>query len=175
MKPVGRTVTRAGEAVSCDKGFQQQRAVAIAALPVHRESPGCQPQYLGGEVFRAYPGQDQEAGVVDDEMEVLLALPMAPADEAVARGALPGGGTKAQQRDHDPIAQLRAGEGLKAEIVVAVDESVPQAGVRTVAGQPQLQRRQGMGWRVNGVLRVGFGKGAQARLRATARSCWRFQ
>ena len=61
---------------------------------------------------------------------------------------------------------------MKAEIVVAVDESVPQAGVRTVAGQPRLQRRQGMGWRMNGVLRVGFGKGAQTRLRALA-TRWR--
>jgi hypothetical protein len=67
---------------------------------------------------------------------------------------------------------LRTGEGLKAEIVVAVDESVPQAGVRTVADQPQLQRRQGMGWRMDGVLRVGFGKGAQARLRALATWGW---
>ena len=99
MNPVGRPVTGAREAVLFDKGFQQQRAVAIAVLPVPRKLPGRQPQYFGGEVVRADPRQDQEAGVVDDEMEVSLALPVVPADEAVARGALPGGGAKAQQRD----------------------------------------------------------------------------
>ena len=50
MEPVGRPVTRAGEAVFFDKGFQQQRAVAIAVLPVPRKLPDRQPQYLGCEV-----------------------------------------------------------------------------------------------------------------------------
>ena len=50
MNPVGRPVTGARETVFFDKGFQQQRAVAIAVLPVPRKLPGRQPQYLGCEV-----------------------------------------------------------------------------------------------------------------------------
>ena len=50
MEPVGRPVTGARETVFFDKGVQQQRAVAIAVLPVPRKLPGRQPQYLGCEV-----------------------------------------------------------------------------------------------------------------------------
>ncbi len=58
----------------------------------------------------------------------------APADEAVAWGSLPSGGAKAEQGERqavtgaDEVAHLGPGQVLVAEIVVAVDELVPQAG-----------------------------------------------
>ena len=70
----------------------------------------------------------------------MLAQLMSPADEVVARSALPSGGAKAQKSDqaipcHNPITQLRTGERFKAEIVIAVNEFIPQTGVRTGADQ----------------------------------------
>ena len=69
-----------------------------------------------------------------------MALLMRPADELVARSALPSRGAKAQERDqafpgHNPITQLRTGERFKAEIVIAVNEFIPQTGVSTGAYQ----------------------------------------
>ena len=74
-------------------------------------------------------------------MQIFLALFMRPADELVARRALPSGSTKAQQCDQaipgiDPLTQLRTGEGCKAKIVIAVYVFVPQTGIRAVADLP---------------------------------------
>ena len=57
---------------------------------------------------------------------------------------------------------------MEAEVVVAVDEFIPQAGVPAAADRLQLQRGQGMGGCMDGVLRAGFGAGLHARLRALA-------
>lgn len=100
-------------------------------LPVIGESLGGQGEYLGGKVLRCDPRQDEEAGIVDDEMEVALALRVSPADEVVAGRTLPGAGAEAEQGedflvDADQVAQLCAGQGLVAEAVVAVDVFIPQ-------------------------------------------------
>jgi len=91
-----------------------------------------------------------------------LALLISPADELVARSALPSGGAKAQERDQtipgsNPITQLRTGESFKAKpvlsevegIVVAVNVFIPQTGVRAGADQPELQAGQGMNGHMN--------------------------
>ena len=81
----------------------------------------------------AYPGQDQEAGVVDHEGQVALPRFGGPADEAVAGRGLPGGGAEAEQGEGlavggaGEVAQLGAGQGRVAEVVVALDEGVPAA------------------------------------------------
>jgi hypothetical protein len=74
---------------------------------------GDQRQDLRGEPFGLDPGQDQETGVVDDELQVLQPLRFLPADEAVTPGKLPGTGTEAEQCDEafageDVVAQLAA-------------------------------------------------------------------
>ena len=98
-------------------------------------------------------------------------LPVAPADEAVARGALPGGGAKAQQRDQaasgaDPVAQLRTGEGLEAEVVVAVDEFIPQAGVRTTGCSCSVGKAWAGAW---------MGACGSVSVRVRRRGCGRWQ
>ena len=80
-----------------------------------------------------YPGQDEESGVVDDQVEMLPALFMGPADVTIARCAHPGGGAEAKQGDGlllragDERTQLRPGKGLVTKIMVALDQLVPKA------------------------------------------------
>jgi hypothetical protein len=85
------------------------------------------------------PGQDQEAGVADDQVEVALSGEAVPADEAVARLAGPGGGAHAEESEEeavgfDEVAQLGAGQGGVAEVVVAGDELVPAPGLGVAPG-----------------------------------------
>ncbi len=59
-------------------------------------------------------------------MKVSLALGRTPADKLVAGGTLPGVGAKAEQGEErlacaDKVAQLGAGQGFVAEVVVTVD------------------------------------------------------
>ena len=66
--PVGGTVAGAGEAIRLDKGLQEQRAVTVARQPVARQPAAAACEQAGSEVFDLHPGQDQEAGVIDDEV-----------------------------------------------------------------------------------------------------------
>ncbi len=52
---------------------------------------------LGSRILELDPGQDQEAGIVDDPREVALALRVRPTDELIAGRALPGAGAEPQQ------------------------------------------------------------------------------
>jgi hypothetical protein len=79
-----------------------------------------------------YPGQDEESGVIDDQVEMLPALFVGPADVAITRCAHPGGGAEAEQGDGlllravDDITQLRPGKGLVAKIVPAREITFPR-------------------------------------------------
>jgi hypothetical protein len=46
---------------------------------------------MGGEIGGVDPGEDEEAGVIDDEVETLSSLFVIPSDPAVAQCGLPGG------------------------------------------------------------------------------------
>ena len=66
------------------KGFEQDRAVAVSLLPIDGQL-ACDPrQNFRRESFGLDPGQDQESGVVDDELQVLAPLAFLPANEALA-------------------------------------------------------------------------------------------
>ena len=94
------------------------RRVAVALLPVLREGTGRQGQDLGGEVLRLDPRQDQEVGVVDDQVRVSDALFGTPADKAVLRCTLPATGPEAEHGwgllfGGDEVAQLRLGQPME--------------------------------------------------------------
>ncbi len=80
-------------------------------------------------MLRGDPGQDEKAGVVHDEVQALLTH--GPADEVVAGRGLPRGCTEAEESedatfDAGDVAQLCAGQGRVAEVVVAVDVLIPE-------------------------------------------------
>ena len=71
--PVSGTITGTGEAVFFDKGFQQDGVYAVLRFPVGWQRSGRLGEDHRGKVGGAYPEKDQEACVVDDAMQVLLA------------------------------------------------------------------------------------------------------
>ena len=82
--------------------------------------------------MRKDPGrtQDDEPGVVGEQMEPLVAQFSRPADPAVPmaaleRARLPAGEREPPLAPLDDVAQPPAGKPLEAEVVVAVDLLVP--------------------------------------------------
>ena len=73
IDPVSGTITGTVETVFFDKGFQQDGVYAVLSFPVGWQRSGRLGEDHGGKVGSAYPGKDQEACVVDDAMQVLLA------------------------------------------------------------------------------------------------------
>ena len=90
---------RSHESVEFDEGLEQDWAVAIEQVPILWEFSCGEAQDGRGEVVAAHPGQDEETGVVGDQMQATLSLFASPADKAVARLGLPGAGAKAEQGD----------------------------------------------------------------------------
>ena len=122
MDPVGGPVAGALEAVALDEGFEEDGSEGEALSPVVLDAAGGQGEELGGEAFGFDPGEDEEAGVVDNEGEARLPLIVRPADEGVPGSDLPGGGAEAQtgQRGlsrEGEVADLGSGKGLMAEVV----------------------------------------------------------
>ncbi len=86
VESVGGLVAGAREAVLMDEGLRRHRTSGAVWLPVVRELASGHGQAPGGQVGQPPPGQDQEAGVVGEAVQVALALVVAPGDEPV--GAL---------------------------------------------------------------------------------------
>lgn len=90
--PVGRLITRAGEAVGLHERFQQINRMAVLARPIDVQTANDPAQHMTAQMRHARPGPNQEASVVGEQMQMTRAPRGVPAEIAVARGALPGGG-----------------------------------------------------------------------------------
>jgi hypothetical protein len=101
--PVRRPIARAAVPLALDEGLEQHGPHAVAPLEVHHHAPSRHRQYARGEVGHVHPGQDQEAGVVENARQMLLPPLAIPADPAVARRKLPGRGAEAQTPQHFPL------------------------------------------------------------------------
>ena len=127
---------------------------------------------MGGQAGEADPGQDEIARVIDDAGQVALPGGRVPADETVAGGGFPGGGTEAEQGQQQAVggvhevAQLGAGQGLVAERVVALHSFVPCLDLLPLARHLQLQRHE----TCQRLLQRRLGRGARARLQRLLRA-----
>ena len=85
MGPSRGLVGNASGARRLHERFDQQGRDVIARGPVRNQLSAHDGQDVRGEVGDAYPGQDEEPGVVDNLVEILLPRYRRPADEAFAR------------------------------------------------------------------------------------------
>jgi hypothetical protein len=144
--PVGGLVTGTGKARLLDEGFDQDRPIGIAGLPVIGQALSGQSQDAGSEIFAVDPRQDQEPGVIDDQMQVALSLICGPTDELVPELYFPGASAEAEGGDDvacgaDEVAQLRPGHELMSKIMMAFDVRVPQQ--RVGFGTHQINAERG--------------------------------
>jgi len=81
VSPVGGLVAGAGKARFLDEGFEQDRAIGVTGVPIGGQTPAHQGEDARGEVLAMDPRQDEEAGVVHDQVQSTPALLARPTDE----------------------------------------------------------------------------------------------
>ena len=102
--PVGGAVTGAGKTRGIDEGLGQQEAVTMDALPILGQAPQVQRQDARGQIGDAPGGgEDQEPGVVGQQMQALVVQHPRPADPGIAGRALERRRLPAEQRQPAPI------------------------------------------------------------------------
>ena len=146
-QPVGGAVAGAVEALRIDERLQQDRPPSVAPLPVGGQRPRRQRQRLRRQEADAHPGEQQKAGLGDDEVQMLLVGTLRPAHPGVA--AEQRAGRLAEQQAAQPapvaveqeVAQMRAQRLFIAEVVVVLDEFIPQPCLLR-HGQLQAERQQ---------------------------------
>src|ERR1022692_5310200 len=144
--PVGSFVAGAGKARLLDEGFEKDGPIGVARIPVIGQSSAHQGEDARSQVLAADPRQDEEAGIVYDEVQVALSLIGRPTDELIPRFDLPGARAEAEGRDdvaggaHE-VAQLRPGHELMSEIVMAFDIGIPQERVGFAEHRIDLDRK----------------------------------
>ena len=72
--PVGGFVACSSEARLLDEGFKQDGAIGVASVPVFDQASTDQGKGARSEIRALYPRQDEEARVVDEEVQVAPAL-----------------------------------------------------------------------------------------------------
>jgi hypothetical protein len=125
VSPVGGLVAGAGKTRFLDEGFEQDGPIGVASLPVIGQSAAHQGENARGQIFAVDPRQDEEARIVDDEMQVALSLIPRPTDDLIRGFDLPSAQAKAQAGDDvagsaHRVAQLRPGHRLVSEVSVCV-------------------------------------------------------
>jgi hypothetical protein len=149
--PVGSSIASAGEARLFNEGLQKYRTISIACVPVVGQASTHQGEHARSQVTTLDPRQDEEARVVDDQVQVAAALLVSPADGIIARFDFPGARTEAECGDDftagaNQVPQLCSRQELMAKIVMTLDVGIPEQRVLFLGDQIDTQPRQIDGW-----------------------------
>ena len=147
------------------EGLGNEDLASMRSQPVIGQPAGHRGQEHRGEV-REGPGlgEDQEPGIVGNELEALELLGLSPAAPAVTRLALegavlPGGQAEPLAAEGGDVSEAAPGQPAKAEIVVLVHQRVPE-GALIRSCQAALDLGQAEAFRLRPVDRVGVHAGA---------------
>src|ERR1700730_17191918 len=97
--PVGGFVASTAEAGFLNEGFQQNRTIRVAGVPVLGQASADQSKHTRGEILAVDPWQDEEGGIVADEVQISSALLKGPTDHLIARFGFPGACAEAEYGD----------------------------------------------------------------------------
>ena len=98
LDPVRGAIERTAVAARIDEGLEQENRVPERLEPIGTEPSLAQGEDARSNVRTMPGGQNAISGVVHQQVQPRVLLPIAPADPAVPRGNLQCGGGKAQQR-----------------------------------------------------------------------------
>ena len=126
LGPVRGSVDGAVETRRVDEGLDEQQRMAEAHRPITHETARAQRQHSRAEVARS-AGQEQEPGVVGEQMQPVKLHRVVPANPAVARRALQRRCREHHQRQPlaammSDIAHRLADSGQRTEVVVCVHQ-----------------------------------------------------
>ena len=126
LDPVRGSVDGAVETRRVDEGLDEQQRMAEAHRPITHETARAQRQHARAEVARS-AGQEQEPGVVGEQMQPVKLHTVVPANPAVARRALQRRCREHHQRQPlaammSDIAHRLAHPRQRTEVVVRVHQ-----------------------------------------------------
>ena len=113
MDPVGGLVAGSLETVALDEGLDEDGSKHEAFSPVVLDAAFGQSEEMGGEVLGSDPGEDEEAGVVDDEGEARLSLVVGPYDEGILGATFQAEAAKPRQATGVSPERGSSGSGLR--------------------------------------------------------------
>ena len=145
--PVGRPITAPAEARRIDEGFQQMNRMGIERLPILGDPPRHPPQEVTGQRPHLHPRQNQETGVVGDQVQVAPAHFNRPADEAVPRGQVPWSRRPGQRREgigsgEHQVFQMFSDRLGVTQVVVDFHQLAKERFFGRAPHLPDLQRTQ---------------------------------
>ncbi len=130
MGPVGRLVHRTGKLRGVAEGLCQNCLAAKACEPILRQALGHLPQEEGREVGQhTRLGENQEPGVVRNQIQPVVLLVRFPSNPPVPRGTLerpilPGGQSQPHAPEQGHIPQPTPRETPEPEIMMRVHQPV---------------------------------------------------
>jgi len=124
---------------SLDEALQQERPATRSAAGNPPAAGASRAAKDASQVGHTRPRHDEESGVVEDQIQPAAPLLGIPADPLIAWGEFPGGSAETPELPPDSppwrkqIAKLSPRQISVAQIVILLDQAVPQSGLR--AGQ----------------------------------------
>jgi len=129
IDPIGGLVGGAFEATLIDEGFEQVERMAKRGGPVLTEAFDIEGEELGSKVRDFNIGDNEEACILGDLMEILFFDLIRPTDELIPARNPPGRGAPAEAGDDlavekGHIFKVSANDLAIAQVVVTMDEAV---------------------------------------------------
>lgn len=150
IDPIGSPIAGAAITGTIHEGLEKQRSIAVEIVPILGQAMSGERKDFAGQPLDVDPGEHEESGVTDDELESAFAFEVTPADPGVARGHLPGGAGEEEAGEPatrellriDEVAEVGAERDAIAEVVVAVDELLEDDTEGLIAGLDEVQRER---------------------------------
>jgi len=140
MDPVGGLVAGSPEALPFHEGFEQVDGVVVGFEPIVGDPFGIEGEDPGCQALDRDPGQDEEAGVVGQKVQVFDLGGVIPSDESFPGTYPPGGRPPAQTGDgsfpdKSHVFEMAAHDLAEAQIVIASHEAVVEGLQGSVSNQ----------------------------------------
>jgi len=89
LNPVRGLVTGPLEPFGIHKGLKEDDCMVVDLLPVPGKDFSHPAQDVGGKIWDLNPGEDKEACILSNKMDVSIPVSRSPSDEIISRGYLP--------------------------------------------------------------------------------------
>src|SRR2546430_8120135 len=106
-------------ALRIDKGFQQHHAVPESFFPIPGQTPLTERENARPQVEEVPVRKNQEAAVVDYQLQAAVVLAQGPTNPAIAHGALQSRARKTQQgRSEEHTSELQSQSNLVCRLLL---------------------------------------------------------
>ncbi len=139
--PVRRAVAGTREPRHVDERLREEGRVPVHGLNAGGQPPKAQPQHAGRQVRHPFRGEDDETGVVAEQVQAPELLLLRPSDPADARGQLERARLPSDQRQlglavQRDIAQALADDAVEPQVVMLLHKTVPEPVLAATARRP---------------------------------------